>query len=122
MAAGTLAVFALARNDDLDPDVAGTMAFTTFVMFQLFNALNVRSERSTVFRRHTFTNWRLWIALSAVALLQILVVQTPAFGRIFDTEPLDAGQWAACAAVAVAILVVEEVRKVATRLHEGRKS
>ena len=51
--------------------VAGTMAFNTFVLFQFFNILNARSDRNSVFRRHTFTNPQLWIALAAVILLQV---------------------------------------------------
>ncbi len=120
MAAGTLLVFAGARDGDLDAEVAGTMAFTTFVAFQLFNALNARSERASVFRRHTLTNGRLWGALGAVAALQVAVVHLPVLGTIFDTVPLRASEWAVCGSVAVTILVVDEVRKLATRSREHR--
>ena len=89
------------------------MAFTTFVAFQLFNALNARSERASVFRRHTLTNGRLWGALGAVAALQVAVVHLPVLGTIFDTVPLRATEWAVCGSVAVTILVVDEVRKLA---------
>jgi P-type Ca2+ transporter type 2C len=40
----------------LGPDHAATLAFTTFVLFQLFNLINVRSESRSAFRRHVFTN------------------------------------------------------------------
>ena len=96
MAAGTLLVFAGARDGDLGAEVAGTMAFTTFVGFQLFNALNARSEQASVFRRHTLTNGRLWGALGAVAVLQVAAVHLPVLGAIFDTVPLSATQWAVC--------------------------
>ncbi|MFM7490822.1 MAG: HAD-IC family P-type ATPase, partial [Actinomycetota bacterium] len=63
MAIGTLLVLTLAPG--VEPEagtatVAGTMAFNTFVLFQFFNILNVRSDRNSVFRRQTFTNWQLW--------------------------------------------------------------
>lgn len=115
MAAGTLLVFAGARRSDLGSEVAGTMAFTTFVLFQLFNALNARSEHASVFRRHTLTNGRLWSALAAVAVLQIAVVHLSVFGTVVDTVPLNATEWAVCGAVAATILIVDELRKVVTR-------
>ena len=120
MATGTLLVLAGARDRELDIEVAGTMAFTTFVAFQLFNALNARSEQDSVFRRHTFTNPRLWGALAAVALLQVAAVNLPVLNTIFDTVPLSATQWATCGSVAVTILVVDELRKIATRARERR--
>ena len=98
------------------------MAFTTFVLFQLFNALNARSEHASVFRRHTLTNGRLWSALAAVAVLQIAVVHLSVLGTIFDTVPLTATEWAVCAAVAATILMVDELRKGATRAYAGRAS
>ena len=122
MATGTLLVFAGARRGNLGSEVAGTMAFTTFVAFQLFNALNARSEHASVFRRHTLTNGRLWGALGAVAVLQIAAVHLSAFGTILDTVPLNATEWAVCAAVAATILIADELRKAATRARERRAS
>ncbi len=122
MATGTLFVFAGARRGDLGSEVAGTMAFTTFVLFQLFNALNARSEHASVFRRHTLTNGRLWSALAAVAVLQIAVVHLSVFGSVIDTVPLNATEWAVCGAVAATILIVDELRKAATRAHARRAS
>ena len=120
MATGTLLVFRGARDGNLGGQVAGTMAFTTFVGFQLFNALNACSEQASVFRRHTLTNGRLWGALGAVAALQVAAVHLPVLGDIFDTVPLSATQWALCGAVAVTILVVDELRKIVTRSRERR--
>jgi P-type Ca2+ transporter type 2C len=40
----------------------GTMAFTTFVLFQFFNILNARSDHRSVFQRRTLTNGWLWAA------------------------------------------------------------
>ena len=122
MATGTLLVFAGARRGHLGSEVAGTMAFTTFVLFQLFNALNARSEHASVFRRHTLTNGRLWSALAAVAVLQIAAVHLSVFGTIFDTVPLNANEWVVCAAIAATILIVDELRKAATRAHSRRAS
>jgi Ca2+-transporting ATPase len=105
MAAGTLGVLLLAP----DP-VAPTMAFTTFVLFQVFNAVNVRTEHGPSVGRHALVNGRLWIALGAVVVLQVLAVQWSVLQGIFDTTGLDVAQWAVVVAVAASVLVIEEVR------------
>src|SRR3546814_3479135 len=124
MAAGTLAVIEWAPGPDPEagvPTVAGTMAFTTFVLFQFFNILNVRSDHQTVFRRATLGNRHLWAALGAVCALQIAVVHTGPLQRLFDTTGISAVQWLTCAAVASSIVAVEELRKAIAR-QTGRAS
>ena len=115
MAAGTLGVLAFA-GDQYGTAVAATMAFTTFVLFQFFNALNARAERESVFTRHLFTNRWLWGSFGTVIVLQVLAVQLPLLSSIFDTTALTGAQWAACAAVAATVLVVEELIKLMRRL------
>jgi P-type Ca2+ transporter type 2C len=114
MAAGTLAVFAWGLR--VRPDDAGafatTLAFTTFVLFQFVNAVNARVEHTTVFSRHTLRNGKLWIALAGVLALQILAVHNPLVGGVVDVIPLALKHWMLAAAVASALLLVEEVRKL----------
>jgi Ca2+-transporting ATPase len=111
MAVGTLAVLAIARESQPD-DVALTMAFTTFVLFQFFNAFNARAEHHSTFGPSFFANWRLWAALAAVMVLQIVAVTWPPATELFETTPLSAGQWAIAVAVASTVLIVEETRKL----------
>lgn len=123
MATGTLLVLALTPG--AEPALgaatpAGTLAFTTFVLFQVFNLLNVRSREGSVFSRHTLTNRVLWIALACILVLQVLVVHLPALQGIFDTTALTAGQWATAVAVASSLLWAEELRKAVTRARHRR--
>ncbi|WP_312179329.1 cation-translocating P-type ATPase [Arthrobacter sp.] len=115
MAAGTCWVLLTAPA--MFPDSAAasanfatTMAFTTFVFYQVFNLLNVRSDR-TLFSLQTFTNRTIWLALGAVVVLQFLVVQLGVFEALFDTVPLTADQWLLCIGVAASIVVVSELSK-----------
>jgi P-type Ca2+ transporter type 2C len=120
MAAGTLAVYATAL-DGTTVAVATSWAFTTFVLFQVANALNARSERTTVLARHTFTNPHLWAALAGVVALQIAAVHLPLVGGVLDTVALSPRQWLLAAAIASSVVLVEELRKaVARRRSEGR--
>jgi Ca2+-transporting ATPase len=110
MAIGTLSVLSWGE-DAHGRDVAKTMAFTTFVLFQLVNAVNARVEFGTVFSRHSFRNRQLWGALAVVALIQVAVVQVGPLQGLFDTVALDATQWIVCVSVALTVLVAEELRK-----------
>ena len=68
---------------------ARTMAFTTLVLAQLFNAFNARSDRASAFH-HLFTNPLLWGAIALSLVLQVAVVHVPFLNDAFDTTPLDA--------------------------------
>lgn len=120
MAIGTLSVLLLAR-EEWGEAVSLTMAFTTFVLFQLVNALNARAEHTTVFARHTLTNRWLWASLTTVAMLHVAAVHTPWGQAIFDTVALTTGQWAICIAVALCVLVVEELVKLGRRWGSRRR-
>jgi Ca2+-transporting ATPase len=115
MAAGTLAVLAVA-DESLDEQVAVTMAFTTFVFYQLWNTLNARAEHGSALRRSSLANWRLWAAIGIVAVVQVAVVQFGPLQNLFDTTPLNATQWLVCVVVATTVVVAEEMRKVASAL------
>ncbi|NBP50664.1 MAG: cation-transporting P-type ATPase, partial [Actinobacteria bacterium] len=123
MAGGTLAMLVLAPGPDPQPGaatVAGTMAFTTFVLFQFANILNVRSETGSVFQRETLHNRNLWLALAGALALQVAVVHAGPMQRLFDTVSMTGLQWAACAAVASSVLWLEEIRKAVLRRTTAR--
>ena len=120
MAVGTLLVLALAPGEEASygvATVAGTMGFNTFVLFQFFNILNVRSDRFTVFRRETFSNGQLWLALAAVLTLQVGVTHWGPMQRLFDTTSITLNEWLVCVAVASSVLWLEETRKWVSRLR-----
>ena len=87
-----------------------TMAFTAFVLLQIVNALNVRSE-GTIFSPTTFTNRWLWAALGTVTVLQILVVEVAPMRNLFETHDLNLTQWGICVAAALSLGVFDEIRR-----------
>ncbi len=117
MAVGTLAVYrhGLQTGSQM---YASTLAFTTFVLFQFFNVMNARFEATSAFNRQTFANRKLWLALAAVVVLQVVVVNWPAAQTVFDTEALNLNDWWRATAVASSVLLLEEARKLA--VHCGR--
>ena len=123
MAIGTLAVLEWGPGPTVEAgtaSVTGTMAFTTFVLFQFFNILNARSEHRSVFDRRTFRNRWLWLSLGAVLVLQVAVVHLDPLQSLFDTTSLSVGEWAISAAVASSVLWLEELRKIVVRARDGR--
>ncbi|MCZ4602746.1 HAD-IC family P-type ATPase [Streptomyces sp. Lzd4kr] len=106
MALGTVAVLALAR-EEVDTDTALTMAFTTFVLFQLFNALCARADNGPLLGRHQIRNRTLWLCLAGVLAVQVLAVHLPWARTVFGTVPLDVGQWLVCLGTASTVLLVE---------------
>jgi P-type Ca2+ transporter type 2C len=115
MAIGTLGVFVWS-DDRYGADVAGTMAFTTFVLFQMVNVFNARRESGSALSRYSLTNNKLWLAVGAVVAFQALAVKWGPLQSVFDTVTLEFGQWMLCVAVAMSVLVVEELRKLTLRL------
>jgi Ca2+-transporting ATPase len=118
MAVGTLGMlrYGLAVGDET---VASTLAFTTFVLYQVVNAFNSRDDVTTALRRHSLTNHKLLWALAGVIVLQIAAVHVPFMQTIFDTTALTPSQWGLAAGVAVSVLVVEEARKAVVRAMGG---
>ncbi|HKV11819.1 MAG TPA: cation-translocating P-type ATPase [Thermoanaerobaculia bacterium] len=124
MAAGTLFVLDASLPGGFvegsgDLPYAQTMAFTTLMLFQLFNVVNARSDEQSAFV-HLFTNRWLWGSLGMSLVLQFLVLYVPALQRAFGTVPLTAGDWLRCVAAASMVLWIREAGKVVTRLRDRR--
>ena len=113
MAAGTLIAlwYGTSAVSDGGEELGVTLAFTTFVLYQIFNAFNARSETATAFRRHSLSNSKLLLALGGVLMLQVLAVHFGPMQAIFDTVALTPLQWALAAGLAMTVLIFEEIRK-----------
>ena len=119
MAAGTLIVLDAALPGGLiagsgSLGYAQTMAFTTLVMFQLFNVLNARSDEQSAFAG-LFSNHWLWAAIGLSLLLHVGVIYLPFLAQAFSTVSLSALDWLGCMAVASSVLWLRELSKVMTR-------
>lgn len=125
MAIGTLAILSydLPMNGTAH---ATSLAFTTFVLFQIFNAFNARSEQHSAFNSHFFCNKILWLSLIGVVILQALIIQYPAAQIIFKTSTLSLTDWLIAMAIASSVLIIEELRKLLSTIkkcctvHDGR--
>jgi P-type Ca2+ transporter type 2C len=93
MAAGTLLVLDASLPGGLIEGTGTmrygqTMTFTTLMMFQLFNALNARSDEESAFRG-LFRNRWLWAAIALSLFLHAAVVYIPFLQEAFSTTGLE---------------------------------
>jgi Ca2+-transporting ATPase len=100
---------------------AQTVAFTTLVLAQLFNAFSSRSQERSGFHRLLANRW-LWGACALSLGLQVVVVHAPFLQRAFHTVPLTIADWLVCVAAASAVLWAVEARKLVTRALARRRS
>jgi len=119
MATGTLLVLDAALPGGLIEGAgtmpyAQTMAFTTLMMFQLFNVFNARSDEQSAFHG-LFQNQWLWGAVGLSLALHAAVIYLPFLQNAFSTVSLSAGDWLRCAAVASSVLWLRELSKIIAR-------
>ena len=102
-----------------DETRARTMAFTTLMMFQLFNVFNCRSTWRSAFSGFFENKWLIGaVALSLVT--HVLVIYVPVLQTAFHTAALSAFDWAVATLVASTLLVVYEFIKFRLRGRHRR--
>ena len=98
---------------------AQSMAFTTLVLAQLFNAFNARSDEESAFSQPFANRW-LWGAIALSLVLQLLVLYVTPLQRAFGTVSLGASDWLRCIAAASVVLWARELEKLAVRARRRR--
>jgi Ca2+-transporting ATPase len=119
MAAGTLLVLDAGLPGGLidgsgEMRYAQTMAFTTLMLFQMFNLFNSRSDEQSAFIG-LFRNQWLWLAVGTSVALQVAVVHVAVMQQAFSTVALNLENWLVCAMVASLVLWLREVEKAIRR-------
>jgi len=107
MAIGTLSLYIYELNTaSSDPNkaktIAMTVAFTIFVVYQIFSAINNRAksdERNNMF----------WASLALVFILHIIVVYLPQAQAIFRTTAIGIVEWILIIVIGAVILVTDRI-------------
>jgi Ca2+-transporting ATPase len=92
-----------------------TLLFTTLIFSQVILALEVRSERSSLFRIGLFTNPMMVVAFLSTVGLQVAVVYLPFLQKVFSTSALGLRDLLIAFSSGLVVLVVVEAWKVALR-------
>jgi len=104
MAIGTIIVFWYQLSIKSTESKAMTVAFTLFVMYQLFNAYNRKADSA---KPSTY----LYLAIVISFVLQVLIIYIPQLQTIFRTTSIDLIDWAMIIIVAFTIIIAEKVMK-----------
>ena len=102
-----------------DARYARTIAFNVLVLYQLVDALCVRSDEVSAFVR-PFDNPWLWASIIVALALQAAVLYLPSMQEGFGTVALSLGDWAVCLATAMTVLVAREILKAIFRARDRR--
>ncbi|MBM4325400.1 MAG: hypothetical protein FJ115_17760, partial [Deltaproteobacteria bacterium] len=119
ISAGVIFNFVWALDEEVSLERARTIAVTTMVLFQFFQAWNSRSELQSVFTISPFSNPFLFYSMVAAFLAQIAVVYVPALQWVFRTEALSLGEWARILLVSLTVVIAVEADK-AIRRHRRK--
>ena len=99
---------------------AQTMTFAVFIVYQLFNVLNCRSNEQSVFELGLFSNRAINYALLISAGLLMFFVQLAdvsipllgiQIGELLSTKSLSSDDWYVVFLVASSVFIIEEFRK-----------
>ena len=121
ISAGVVFNFLTALNSSESLEKARTVAVTTMVLFQFFQAWNSRSEMESVFHISPMSNPFLFYSMIAAFLAQLSVIYVPAFQWVFRTEPISVNEWAQILAVTCSVIIVVELDKWIRRQKKKRE-
>lgn len=120
IAVGVIGIFLSSiATPHLSLEKARTLAVSTMVFFQFFQAWNSRSEFRSILTMSPFSNPFLLYALLASTFAQLAVIYVPALQWLFQTEPLDWQDWGLVLAVSVTVILMVEVDKWIRRRWVG---
>ncbi len=110
--AGSLGLYVIALNTDMDLSYARTIAFVSLGFFMIYNAYSSRSLGGSVLTMRPFGN-RILILGILVSILAILAaVYMPFMQSIFETVPLRAETYGSIAIAFFLVILLTEAMKV----------
>jgi Ca2+-transporting ATPase len=115
MAIGTLALFWWELQLTGSLAKAQTVALTTMVLFQVFQAGNARSDYQSVFARSPLLNPFLFVATAAALTVHVVALYLPSTQFVLQVEPIEPAARVRMVLVALTIVVVVEGHKLVRR-------
>ncbi len=108
---GVIYTFMNSLESGASIEKARTIAVTTMVFFQFFQAWNSRSEYESVFKINPLSNKILFIGLIFATFAQIAFVYSPALQWVFRTEAISSEDWRNIILVSLSVIGVVEIDK-----------
>eukprot|EP01135_Chromosphaera_perkinsii_P007836 Nk52_evm28s1020 gene=Nk52_evmTU28s1020 len=114
---GTLFVFVREMSDGEVTRRDTTITFTTFVMFDMFNALSCRSAEKSLMEIGLFSNKMFLYAVGGSLIGQILVIFFPPLQEVFQTEALSFQDLLFITILTSSVMWMDEARKFRLRMN-----
>jgi potassium/sodium efflux P-type ATPase len=111
LAAGTLFMFISHLKSGVPLERSRTIALTTMVFFQFYQAFNCRSETQSIFRMSPMGNPFLFFGMVAAFFAHLAVLYVPALQWVFRTVPLTPIEWMEIGMVTMTIIIAVEIDK-----------
>jgi magnesium-transporting ATPase (P-type) len=108
---GTIYVFLVEMEDGKVSSRDRTMTFTTFVMFDMFNALACRHNSRPIFELNWNSNKAFLLALAFSLIGQLVVLYFPPLQKVFRTVGLSFSDLIFVITLSSSMLVLDTIRK-----------
>ncbi len=112
---GVVYSFVTALDNGASLEKARTIAVTTMVFFQFFQAWNCRSETASIFTISPLSNPFLFYTMVAAFFAQLALIYVPALQWVFRTEPIAAQEWINIMLLSLTVILVVEIDKLMRR-------
>lgn len=115
----TITVFLVEKHLEVPIDLARTVAVNTLVCAQAFYLFNSRFIHEAGYRlAWLFRNRVAWLAVGALAVLQLIFVYVPFMNTAFGSAPLELRHWIIPLSIGAAVFIIVEVEKAILRARQ----
>lgn len=101
---------------------ATTLSLSVLVAIEMFNSLNALSEDGSLLTMPPWVNPWLLVAMSVSFGLHFLILYVPFLAQVFGIVPLSFNEWLLVLAVALPVILIDEVLKFIGRSTSGTQS
>ncbi|KAF5187927.1 Calcium-transporting ATPase, endoplasmic reticulum-type [Thalictrum thalictroides] len=98
---------------------AMTLSLSVLVAIEMFNSLNALSEDGSLLVMPPWVNPWLLVAMSVSFGLHFLILYVPFLAQVFGIVPLSLNEWLLVLAVALPVILIDEVLKFVGRCRSG---
>jgi P-type Ca2+ transporter type 2C len=111
ISSGIIYEFVHALNQGVSLEKARTVAVTTMVFFQFFQAYNSRSEVHSLFTMNPLGNLFLFFGTIAAFIAHLAAIYLPALQWVFRLEPIGAMEWLRIGLMSLTVVIAVEIDK-----------
>ncbi|KAJ4980070.1 hypothetical protein NE237_010850 [Protea cynaroides] len=98
---------------------AMTLSLSVLVAIEMFNSLNALSEDGSLLTMPPWVNPWLLLAMSVSFSLHFLILYVPFLAKVFGIVPLSLNEWLLVLAVALPVILIDEILKFVGRCTSG---